>query len=234
MSLIPLGILAQSVAAYSDVVLGDNPVAFYLMNETSGSTLVDSSTSGNNGTYSNSPSLNVSTGLTGIPKAVTFNGTNQSGNVAVNSALGMAATGAWSVEFWAKLTDTSTIRSPFAIRDSAGSSILTLGYFNAPNAGYYYAQGGDQFVINDNNTWNGAWHQFIVTAAAAGAMKLYIDGTNVASSSASRGGSTVNRGITIGTNATSGQFFQGDIAAMSVYNYELTSTQVNNHRNAGI
>ena len=62
--------------SYAATVLADNPLSFWLFNETSGTTATDQGSANLALTYQNSPTLNQSTTLAGITKAVSFDGIN--------------------------------------------------------------------------------------------------------------------------------------------------------------
>jgi hypothetical protein len=69
--------------SYASVLRATNPTAWWRHGEASGSTMVDSSGNGHNGTYLNSPGLGSPSLIPGDPsnKCVDFNGTNQLGSV---------------------------------------------------------------------------------------------------------------------------------------------------------
>jgi hypothetical protein len=65
-------------AAYSELALSDRPTRYYRLNDTSGSTAVDSSSAASNGTYNNTPTLNQASMLySGEGASVSFNGTDE-------------------------------------------------------------------------------------------------------------------------------------------------------------
>ena len=240
---------AAAVGGYSAAVLADNPTAFYLMNETSGSTAADTSGNGYNATIQGGVTLNVSTGLTGIPKAMTFNGSSGVVYSPNNAAFTKSPNAAWSVDWWFNTTDTSLelLSHHLTIRDNnstdAGQLMAALQSFNS--AGYIFSTTfadptGRVNLETTANVSNGAWHYAALTAASGGNFSFYIDGSLVSSSSAAR--RTTNSGnnysLSIGANrggvSTWQQWFTGSLTAVAFYPTALSSTRVSAHYSAGI
>ena len=233
----------KKLASYSDTVLADNPIGFWLLNETSGTTGDDLTANNNDLTFYNSPTLNVATGLTGITKAITFDGTNDRLNTATVSTFNVAASANWSIEIWIK-TSSSTFGVPIAWRDASGSNagldgILTINNGTAGLIQLLTADSvGNLLIISHAGSYNdNAWHQVVISATSAGAIRLYVDGVDRANSTTLRNIGTSNRAIVVGANDTGGtyaQFYTGTATAVSVYNTALSAAQVLAHYNAGV
>src|SRR5215467_3580288 len=86
------------MSAYSDKVIADGAVAYWRLNETSGTTAVDS-IGGNNGTISGSVTLNQPGGTSDGDRAMQFNST---GSVITVSSAGFMNTPQITVEAWAR------------------------------------------------------------------------------------------------------------------------------------
>ena len=242
-----LGIMASSRPAtkdYQGVVLADNPIGFWMLNETSGSTGNDLTANNNDMTFRNSPTLNVSTGLSGVTKAITFNGTNQVADTAIVSTFQTNANSAWSSELWFKTTGTTAYESP-GVWKGTGDVETCAFFFNVGGSGKVgvraMASGGAGFVLIENatGTYNdGNWHYLCATSVSTGAMTLYIDGVNKASTSTARYGTNQNKQITAGANGTDetsfANYFPGSLAAVAVYSTTLNSTQITAHYNEGL
>lgn len=220
---------------YSQTVLADNPVGFWLMNETTGSTFADTSGSGNNATIYNSPTLNQSGPSTALNKSALFNGTTQYARTSTVATFNMAPSANWSVEGWFKTSDSGT--NTFLHVGGAGASssdTLIMAYLGAGNAKALTVDSTSSFlIIGSTATFNdNAWHHMAITAASGGAMIIYVDGTNVASTSTARRATGNNSFANIGSQV--GQyFFNGNVTAPAIYNTTLTSTRVLAHYNAG-
>jgi hypothetical protein len=237
------GVSAPPAPTYTSTVLGDNPIGFWLLDETSGTTGDDLTTNNNNLTFYNSPTLNVSTGLTGITKAITFDGSNDYLQTAEVSTFNVAPSGNYSVEMWIKYS-TSSFLIPFSWRDSSGGAanlVCNIAVNNSATGSidaYFGNSGGGLTVIGHTNSYNNnAWHQVVVTATSAGAFRLYIDGVDRANTTAARGTGTGNKSILVAANNNAGSpniFYAGTGTAVSVYNTVLTGTEITDHYNTGI
>ena len=231
-------------ATYSSIVLADNPIGFWLLNETTGTSGDDLTANNNNFTFYNSPTLGVSTGLSGIPLGITFDGTNDRVNSAEVATFNIAASGNWSAEMWFK-TSSTAFSTFFSWRDSSGSGngVTTTISLNNGTTGMVMIQSvdsaGNGLNISHTNSYNNnAWHHVVASATSGGALRLYIDGVDRASSSTARRTNTSNREILFGANNSSGgtygQFYTGTGTAVSVYNTALSAAQVLAHYNAGV
>jgi hypothetical protein len=236
-----VGVISQA-KPYSAVVLDDNPIGFWLLNETSGSTGDDLTANNNNLTFYNSPTLNVSTGLAGIPKAITFDGSNDRLQTSTVSTFNRAANSSWSIEIWIK-TNSATFGTFLGWRDATATgpgttAVLTINNGTAGLIQLITTDSlGSSLIISHAGGYNdNAWHQIVVSATAAGAVRLYVDGVDRANSTTARSSSTSNRFIIVGANDNGGtaiQFYPGTATAVSVYNTALSATQVLTHYNAG-
>ena len=238
------GVYGGLKPTYSSIVLADNPIGFWLLNETSGTTGDDLTANNNDFTFYNSPTLGVATGLTGIPLGITFDGTNDRVNSAIASTFNIAASGNWSAEMWFK-TSSSAFSTFFSWRDSGGSGdgVTTTISLNNGTTGMVMIQSvdsaGNGLNISHTNSYNNnAWHHVVASATSGGALRLYIDGVDRASSSTARRTTTSNREILFGANNFSGgsygQFYTGTGTAVTVYNTALSAAQVLAHYNAGV
>lgn len=234
---------AKAPLNYSQTILADNPVGFWLLNDTSGSTATDLTANGNNFTYIASPTLNVTTGLTGVTKGVTYNGTSQYVKSAKVATFNMSADQSWSIEGWFK-TSSSALGTVFMFRDDSGNNTgMGGGLFvnlTANKASAFTADSsGNSLVIVSSTTINtGAWFYACVTAASGGAMTLYINGTSEGSTSTTRNSTPVSKIVTTGAQASTSPafttFLNGSSAAIAIYNTTLSSGRVLAHYNAGL
>jgi len=238
------GLISPTTPAttYSSIVLSDNPIGFWLLNETSGSTATDSSTSSINATYVNSPTLNQAGPSTAIPKSVLLVGAlNQYAATASNSTYAIAPSSNWSMEGWIKSTGNNFIFTELS-RGLSGIGVgdSIVGALEIFTNGWGQSTSSTSSLINliSSGSYNdGAWHHFAMTAASGGALTLYIDGASVASSSTSRRTTSYNCKATLGGSWDSSGNLQyptsGYLAACAVYNTTLSSTRVLAHYNAG-
>ena len=238
-----LGIVASSNAPrYAPTVLADNPIGFWLLNETSGTTGDDLTANNNDLTFYNSPTLNVATGLGGIPVGITFDGTNDRLNTSTVATFNRAASTNWSIEMWVK-TNSATGAVFMTWRDSTGSNAgvtaaLSINLNALGNIGLYTVDSaGNGLAISHTNSYNdNAWHQVVISATSGGALRLYIDGVDRANTTTSRFTTGSNREILVAANNNGGtyqDFYAGTATAVSVYDTALSAAQVLAHYNAG-
>jgi hypothetical protein len=146
-------------------------------------------------------------------------------------------TGSWTLSTWAKMPggrftemintrDASTLTG--FLLTSSGSDIRAQ--INNP--------GIHQFVFSGNNSQiqNDRWHLITITVdASANVMKAYVDNNYISSSSFTAGSLTGQGNFVIGWDYAWGggaEYFLGNVATVSVYNYVLTSSDVTTNFNA--
>lgn len=204
-----------------------SPVAYWRMNDTSGTNLVDSIagyTAALTGTYT----LNQAGMVTG-GASVLWGGGMANTTAASTWALGASD---FSMFLFAKWTTTSLV-CPVYIRDS-GSSNLLNGFFcnryatgDMDTEGWYWASGGKVSAGTTHNDGNP--HSFCATFVnSTKTLSLYIDGTlagSVVVAGTRPTGSTMQVGI---ANNTGSQTFAGNLSELILFNYALTGTQISN------
>jgi hypothetical protein len=218
-------------SAYSNAVLGDGPSGYWRLGETSGSSAVDAS-GGDNGAYTNSPSLGQASLLAGdsASKAVSFDGTNDYVRVPSSSPLSPAQR--VSVEAWIK---------PAAL-PSAGSfaSILTKAesyslQFNGPRLEFTIMQNSARRRLQAPSGAIATGQAYHVVGTYDGTtQRLYVNGAEVASAALSGAVTTNNNPLVIGSWNGSVEFFKGTIDEPAAYPVALSATQVGTHRQAGL
>jgi hypothetical protein len=222
---------------YSQTVLADNPIAFWLMDQTTGSTLNDTSGNSNNVTLFNSPTLNQSGPSTALDKSVLFNGTTQYGTTSTVAAYSIAPSSNWSVEGWFKTTNTGA-NVFLHVGDTSGGSLGTLIMAYVVTSGKATALTADSsnnfLVVQSTTTYNdNGWHHMAITAASGGSMIIYVDGVNVASTSTARRTSATPSSLAYVGSQVNQYFFNGNVTGVAIYNTTLSSTQVLAHYDAG-
>ncbi|HWD92033.1 MAG TPA: DUF2341 domain-containing protein [Verrucomicrobiae bacterium] len=241
-------VLGVPTAPYPQTVLADGPVAFFRLNELSGTTAYDY-VGGNNATYTNV--LLAQTGYSSqepgevAPEFGDFPPNNDyAGNVppyltfATNSGNAEFSVEAWVTQYFSS---------------GGGDGIVTLGYGNADqfilDTG---ATGGDlrfgvrnaanvSFLANSavSIAQDGLWHHVVgVCDEAGGHLYLYMDGVQIASGTITPGSGILpaTAPLSIGAresannNPVNYDFqFIGKIDDVALYNQALSPTQVRNH-----
>jgi hypothetical protein len=173
------------------------------------------------GTYNYSPSLALT-------------GSNYQ-DVASSSSLQLSQ---FSVAAWFK-TSTNFGSDAFIVNkggigsDSSGQNLNYGIWMNSGErikAGFETSSGTDQFVTSPGTYNNGQWHYVVVTNDGS-TVRLYVDGTQVATKSTS-GASPETSGtkpVRVGANSRvtpPGNFFTGEVDEVRVWNDDLTTQQV--------
>lgn len=254
------GARSATAATYPATILGDNPVAYYRLEETNGSTTVaDSTANGNTGfvTY-----FTQSDGITMFPQlgvpAIFTNGAAFAlgtgagqGNIAVpvNSTINPSVNGTngapFSAECWAlaqiqpssyvcPLDDSSDFNQPAPFNNSAGWNFYQTP---GPNSTWTFSlrptpglQFGGPAVVL------GEWTHLVLTYDGTNA-KFYVNGVLALTAAATTNDFLVNNGTSplyMGEGPATGQTpFTGELDEVALYNYALSLTQITNHYQVG-
>ena len=232
---------ARSSAGYHDAVVADNPVGYWRLSESSGTTIVDELGAGHSGSYTGSVTLGQTGPITtdGSDTAAYFNG--GWGSIPYYSDLNPSGN-KLSLEFWWK-----------GAAPSGAQFAVLKGYTSHSDPYYQYGVGagpsGTVRVVVDTSgsfnpwdtgvTWpgDGNWHQIVVTydgSLASDDLKLYIDGAQQAQTN--RTGNVRGYSSALGLmdilNLGSGYQTTGRLDEVSIYNSVLSSSRVSAHYNA--
>ncbi|HUA66530.1 MAG TPA: LamG-like jellyroll fold domain-containing protein [Alphaproteobacteria bacterium] len=202
-------------------------VAVYGFNEASGTIATDASGNGNNGTIS---------GATRTPSgkyggALVFNGTNAV--VTINSSATLQLSTAMTLEAW---VNPSVVDSTWrdVIYKGQDNYYLegTSGNGKVPAIGGTF--GGSDTVLDGTgglptNTWSylAATYDGITT-------RLYVNGVQVASQAQTGPIATSTNPLQIGGDSFYGQFFQGIIDEVRIYDVALTAAQIQTDMNTSL
>jgi len=241
-----LALAGQALAGYMSVVVGDNPVAYYRLGETSGPAV----NAGTGGSALNGSFLNFAVGDLGQagPRpagylgfeagnaAPHFDGANDRVEVADHAALDI--TGNLSLEAWVKLDALTTFNQ--------GIIAKYLGTGNQRGYNLYIdnqttpaSPGRGALVLSDNGTFaghnssvigtanlnDGAWHHVVAVYKPATYMRLYVDGklqsANTSGIMSQIFSTTAPLWIGLQYDIQPGYHFDGYIDEAAVYNYLL-------------
>ena len=219
-------------ADYRALVLGDNPVGYWRLGESSGTTAA-SETGTNSGTYVNGPTLGVAGALKGSSNtAASFNGSTQYVDVPSSASLN-ASTGV-SVEAWVKPAvmpgagNTGTI----AMKASDPPYAYWLQVTDTDRAKFGVGVGGVNHPLSAGGVVAaGSWYHLVGTYDGS-VQRLYVNGALVASQAQTGNVDTVAGNFRIGTTRAS-EWFNGAIDDVAVYDKALTPAQVQAHYEAG-
>jgi hypothetical protein len=172
---------------YRDAVLASSPVAYWRVDERSGSVVHDTGrTPGTyDGTYVGMPTLGVPGALVSeTDPAATFDGSD--GLFTVPDAAPLRLNASWSLEFWAKLV-TSPINFP-ALASKGNSNAGGTGwlvYYHAPSVGCppgppctlkptFKQAGTDELITMSGALETNRFHYYVLTYD--GVVRWYVDG----------------------------------------------------------
>lgn len=196
-------------------------VGAWTFNEGSGTTAGDSSGRGNTGVL-NGPVWTTAGRYGG---ALTFDGVNDW--VSVNDSASLDLTTAGSLTAWVRPSTLGAWRQAVLKETPTGlaySLYATGGSGNRPN-GTLSIGGADREVNAPGALGANAWSHLALTYDGT-TMRLYVNGTPVATQAQSGAMATSNNPLRIGGNSVWGEYFAGQIDEAHVYNRALTAAEV--------
>ena len=166
---------------YSGTILADQPLAYYPLNDTSGTVAVDSSGNGLNATYVGGVQLGQPGALPFDPgTAVTLDGST--GYVQLPT-LSNAFTNGFSAELWADPTSVGSYQRFFDFGNgSYADNIVLFRNGTSNDLAFTVFQGGSEgnVVVASNAIVLNQWQYFAVTMDAKGNVTLYKNGAVIA------------------------------------------------------
>ena len=223
----------QQVSAEVNVTVSNSSttplglVAAFNFNEGAGTTVTDKSGTGNNGTISGATWS--TDGRFGA--ALSFNGT--SAWVTVPDAASLDFTTSFTVEAWLNPTSVTGWRT--VILKEAGSK-LAYGLYgvNGSSRPSGWIQTTRDYYVNSTtalatNTWTHVAYSY-----DGATLRMFINGTQVATAAGPTGLSVSTGPLRIGGNAIWGEYFSGRIDEVRVYNRALSAAEIQADMNAGI
>jgi hypothetical protein len=203
-------------------------VAYYPFEEGTGTTTVDGSGSGNNGTLSGAVTWTTAGHNGG---ALSFDGIDDLVTVADANSLDL--TTGMTLEAWVYPTALSGWRT-VVIKEVSGD----LGYLlyandsNPRPAGYVRVGGSSRSAAGSSGLPLNTWTHLATTYDGA-TLRLYVNGTQVGSAGVSGAIQTSTLPLRIGGNSIWGEYFSGKIDEVRVYNRALSATEVSADMNSG-
>ncbi|EGW23146.1 LamG domain protein jellyroll fold domain protein [Methylobacter tundripaludum SV96] len=196
-------------------------VAAYGFEETSGTTVNDASGNSNLGAISNA--VRITNGHSG--NALQFNGTNAWVTVQDSASLDLSTS--MTLEAWVypqSLANNGTV----LFKEQSGGAVYNLyAYENAGAPVSSFNDGTYRVISGPNQLPVNQWTHLVSTYDGQ-YQRLYVNGTEVAKSA--QNGLIQQGGVLrIGGNSVWGEYFQGYIDEVRIYNRALTATEVNNN-----
>ncbi len=219
------GSKAISGIIYKNVILADNPAAFWQLNETSGTIAHDISGNNLNGTIETGVTIGQTEGIPNSPGSFLFNGSNGYVDVPASSLLCPLSEG--SVEAWVNWQGSTTVSGDWL---STGGNIGYRTRYADGNADIVYAQ-ADQ--LHSTTALGSGFTHVVITFGPSGS-QIYQNGVFINSGGAAYSQSAGTQAVHLGACLTYSEYFNGYLSNIAVYNDILTATQIQNHYNAGI
>ena len=223
---------------YTPQVGKDSPIAYWPLNETTGSTAYDFAGFGHDAAIMNSPTLGVAgprppsfPGFSAGTTAYQFDGVGSYVDCGTGPAL--AGTTDFTLEAWVNTTSTTFAR---LIQQRSGYNGEYMFDINADGSVAFtiYGEGNYQYGFSTSARVNdGKWHHIVAVRSSTNGF-IYIDGWLAAQASGTVRALdptfTVGLGKDIRDNVS---FFNGQLASVAIYNKALSSGQVINHYATG-
>jgi hydrogenase maturation factor HypE len=211
----------QPAAQVSGVVLA---LGF---DEPTGLTVNDASGNGNVGTISGA--TRTSSGLYG--GALTFDGIDDS--VTINSSSSLVLTGPLTIEAWVFPTRAGDWQT--AVMKEAPNDLRYALYASSDNGrpSGYLKIGGDRSVYGAGALPLGVWSHVALTYDGA-TMRLYVNGVQSGTRAQTGGIATSTGALRIGGNTSWGEYFQGTLDEIRVYNRALSANEITSDLNTPI
>lgn len=211
----------RATAGYSGAVLADTPLVYLRMGETSGSTAVDASGNARNGLYAA-----TKTATTGLLTGDADGATAQRGTISPASWMDVAAI---TLECLLKPTNTNNNAGILARFGGTGHVWIMWIDTSSKIAIRFYNTGGSQVDLSWATTPTTGTIYHVAATYQSGQARLYINGTQVASSTAMTG-----------TLKTAAEYFEwhayqstfepnATIDEVAIYSGELSSTRIAAH-----
>lgn len=212
---------------YSSEVLADSPLAYWRLGESSGTTMLDSSSNGRNGTYQGGPSL----GATGLllddsNTAVVFDGVDD---------VSLVPAAAWMT---APSFTAEAIFSPSTIAAGAGTIVCRNGAGpvwilrreGAKILGYVFAGGLFKSITSTTTLVAGLRYHAVLTYDGS-TLRLYVGGSFETSLAVTGLSTATTSPVSIGANslATPSECFAGTIDEVAFYGSALSAGRLAAH-----
>lgn len=211
--------------AYYQKLLGYGPIAFWRLNETSGTDALDSTANGYDGTYSN-VTLNADTGPDGEP-CPTFNGTSSQMDASSSGVLTTFDTAEGSFIGWLQV-------SALGIWSNSQNHIVADINYNSVNRmrlrkntsnqfEWTYAAGGTTETVTKASITDIGWvHVGLTWSVSNDRVRAFWNGVQQGVDQTGLGTWASAPIVTYAGSSGSGAYWSGSLAGVAVFDYELT------------
>jgi len=216
-------------AEYRKQVLADEPLAYWRLGETSGTSAADATGSGNSGTYTGGVTLGALGALAGdSDTASSFDGVNDQVTVPHNAALNL--NGSFSIEFWAKQT---SFTNSFPGIINKGTSANANGYLIFANStGTLGFKRNNVTVSTTAGALTTSYKHFVVIHDGTYVV-WYVNGVFNNYGVVTYPANNTTAGLSLGLG-DAGQYAHDVLDELAIYQTALSDTRITAHYGAGL
>jgi hypothetical protein len=222
----------MTVSSYVAAVLQDNPVSYWRLGESSGTTAADEI-----GALDGTVTGQVGWGVAGAialdaDTAATFNGSSSLIDIGSPAALVFDGTSEISIEAWVNPVTLDPSDRGIVTRQAGTPEHgweLGISSSGLKFRRFLDASALEEAIFTGVGDWAGGYHH-VVGTYAAGTLKLYVDGLHVVSASSTAPLTSVDAKVILGAreSGTSG-YYEGLIDEVAIYSKELPAERVAAH-----
>jgi len=217
--------------SYQNTILADNPIGYWSLNETSGTTALDISGRNANGIYAGGTNLNQPGALSATNNyAVKFNGPSSPTRVSTpsdtiwNRSNGQELT----IEAWINPNWTSSYGDILSNRINISTN-PNWELYQYSTDGSLQLHGSSQYKSTYTPP-NNVWTYIVATVDSAGNSKLYANGLVVQTTTGYTYGPNTNSSLTIGAATPTGnEPYAGTIDEAAIYDRALSAAEISQH-----
>jgi hypothetical protein len=227
---IPAGWIGNAgPVTYTASVLADTPIVVLHLDDTTGTTMVES-VAARNGTYVNTPTLAQTGAGTGTGTGVLFAGaSSQYATVAHNAAFNVGDT--FTIELWVKGTYAATTQT-LASKGTSGGNAWSVE--QTTGGAFRLTQVFVGVICTSTSTTlaDGNWHHIVATKSGA-TVKLYQDGVDVTGTVTNQTVANNAQPLSLATYMTAGapggQYARATLDEFALYGTALSQARVQAH-----
>jgi hypothetical protein len=217
--------------SYRDVVLADNPAAYWRLGESSGSTAYDETSNGYDATYRGDPTLGVSGCLRNSQDtAVDFDG---SGDYVDAGDIIDPMSSSCSFELWVNMDQLETERGLMLKDDGSDGWGVQLGDGTADGNVRFFQRGASTVILatTTDPVATGQWHHIVaVYDSSTGDRQIYVDATLEASDTIATGGfASASAKLAIAATRDGSDAVDGQVDEVAVYTAALSASRIQQH-----
>lgn len=225
----------DAAPGYQGAVLADSPLLYYRLNETSGTTCMDTSGNARNGTYSGGYTLGITGAITSDPtnKAVNFTGASGKMDVPYGAYMDAASI---TVETW--VLSTITGQGPLWDRDKGnGTTSPRVWQFRLSNSKVEFIRiggtGGTITATSVKSVNDGNWHHVAATYDGSN-IRIYIDGAldKTVSAPGAFSGHPAAMSLAVNDASVGAVYLNGVLDEAAYYGTALSGARILAHYNA--